>query len=86
MDDIIDKLYAIHLDTETFPYGKPNKEEVDEEWSLYHFLYENLTDNCKQSFLRYVELITVRQDGERRAVYGYGFKTAVKLFIQSLKD
>ncbi len=86
MGDIFEKLYAIHLDTENFPYGKPNKEETDEEWELYQFLYEHLADNHKKAFLRYAELITERQDRERRAVYEYGFKTAVKLFIQSLKD
>ena len=84
MDDIFEKLYAIHLDTENFPCGKPKKEEMDEEWELYHFLYENLTDNCKQAFLRYAELIVNRQEQERRAVYEYGFKTGVRLLIQAL--
>ena len=61
MDDIFEKLYAIHLERESFPYGKPNKEEMDEEWELYQFLYENLADNHKKAFLRYAELITERQ-------------------------
>lgn len=86
MVDIFEKLYAIHLETESFPYGKPNKEEMDEEWELYQFLYDNLIGEQKQAFLRYAELVTARQERERKTVYEYGFKTAIKLFIQSLKD
>lgn len=86
MDDIFEKLYAIHLETESFPHGKPNKEEMDEEWELYQFLYDNLIGNQRQAFLRYAELVAARQEREREAVYEYGFKAAIKLFVQSLKD
>lgn len=86
MGDIFEKLYAIHFDTENFPCGKPNKEEMDEEWELYQFLYENLADNHKKAFLRYAELITNRQERERKATYEYGFKTGIHMIIQSLKE
>lgn len=86
MEDMIEKLYAIHLETETFPYGQPNKSEMDEEWGLYQFLYENLADKHKEAFLRYAQLTADRQERERKVVYEYGFKTGVKLFVQCLKD
>ena len=86
MEDMIEKLYTIHLETEMFPYGKPNKSEMDEEWELYHFLYENLSKEHKEVFLRYVQLTADRQERERKEVYEYGFKAGVKLFVQCLKD
>lgn len=86
MDDIFEKMYTIHLETKSFPYGKPNKEEIDEEWELYQFLYDNLIGEQKRAFLQYAELVVARQERERKAVYEYGFKTAIKLFVQSLKD
>ena len=86
MENIIDKLYEAHIETETVPFGRPNKEELDEEWALYQFLYENLASEQRQAFSRYAELITNRQERERKAVYEYGFKTGIQIIIQSLKE
>lgn len=85
MDKIVEQLYEIHLNTATFPYGIPNKEEMDEEWQLYNFLYENLPDSYRKEFLRYINLRESRQNNEKKAIYEYGFKNAVTLIIESLK-
>ncbi len=50
MEDIIEKLYEAHLKTESFPFGKPNKEDMTEEWELYNLLYESLSPEQKKSF------------------------------------
>nr|MBR6778423.1 hypothetical protein [Clostridia bacterium] len=86
MEDIIEKLYEAHLKTESFPFGKPNKEDMMEEWELYNLLYESLLPEQKKSFLRYVDLRGVRQNQELKSSYECGFKTAVKLFVQSMKE
>ena len=50
MEDIIEKLYEAHLKTESFPFGKPNKEDMMEEWELYNLLYESLLPEQKKVF------------------------------------
>lgn len=86
MEDMIDKLYNLHLNTNSFPLGVPDKEALDEEWKLYDFLYESLPDEYKKAFLRYIELRGIRQSEELRNVYSYGFKGAVKLILESMKE
>ena len=86
MDKIIDKLYDLHLNTEPFPFGVGTKENSIEEWQLYNFLYKNLSPEHKRAFLRYVELYGNRESEEVMLAYKLGFKTAIKLFVESLKE
>ena len=86
MDDIFKKLYDLHLITSATPFGQVDKETLDEEWRLYHFLYENLSKENKQAFSEYTNLRETRQNEETKAAYIYGFKTAIQLIIESLKE
>lgn len=86
MDDILNKLYELHLKSTAFPLGKIDKNILDEEWQLYHFLYENLSDEHKKVFSRYTNLKEIRQNEETQAAYVSGFKAAIQLIINSLKE
>ena len=86
MEDMIEKLYNLHVSTNNFPFGKPNKEVMDEEWKIYSFLYGALCEPYKGEFLRYADLCRSRQEEEYKAAYEYGFKTAINIIIQGLKE
>lgn len=86
MEKIIENLYNIHITKENFPFGVPNKEQENREWELYNNLYEKLSGDERAMFLEYAELRAERQKEERQAVYMYGFKTAIRLIIESLKE
>ncbi len=66
MDNIIDKLYELHLANSSHPLGTPHKENTYQEWELYLFLYEKLTGEYREAFLKYVDLQSTRQDNEIR--------------------
>ena len=86
MENIIKKLYDLHLTTSNFPLGKPDKESMDEEWGIYNALYEELPKQLKERFLRYVELCRTRQNEENKSAYEYGFKTAIQCIVEGLKE
>lgn len=86
MENIIEKLYALHLDTDSTTLGIPNKESLDAEWKLYDFLYENLADECKKSFSQYANLRNERAEEECKSAYKAGFKTALRLILESVKE
>lgn len=86
MKDIIEKLYNLHINTETYPLGLPDKENLDEELRVYERLCNLLGEEEKQLFSQYVEQRGIRQSEELKAVYEYGFKSGVQLIIEALKD
>lgn len=86
MNSIIERLYETHLKMEDLPFGTPDHEEEREEWELYLQLTKHLPEEHKEDFSRYIELRGNRQNREMKAVYDYGFKTAIKLMIEALKE
>ena len=86
MEGIIEKIYELHVRTQDFPFGASHKEELDEEWKLYDVLYNDLPAEYKELFRKYVNLRGVRQERELKSSYEYGFKTAVKLLTEALKE
>ena len=83
MQDIIQKLYDIHLKDDSYLLGIPNKENLNKEWELYNYLYKNLSTEYKDLFLQYANLRTERQSEETKNAYTNGFKVAIKLIIES---
>jgi len=86
MENIINKIFELHLNTETFPLGTPDKKALTEEWNLYEYLHENLSSDQKTKFLSYINLINLRQAQETKYAYEQGFKTAMKLIFEAYKD
>ena len=80
-----DDLFELHLKTERFPLGNPEKKPLDREWELFHLLYENLPKEQKEQFIEYTNLRGTRQKQETQAAYTFGFKNAVQLIAQSLQ-
>ena len=86
MNDLIEKLYDLHLNTSYQPLGVPDKEAKKKEIELYHLLYEDLSEENKRFFMEYVNLTGIRMCNQVKAAYECGFKTAIRLLLESLKD
>lgn len=86
MENILDKLYNLHIKTETYPFGLPNSEKTKEEWNIYYCLCENLSKENKELFLKYNDLQNERRNEELKYIYESGFKTAIKFVIEGLKE
>ena len=86
MENILEKLYDLHIKMEDCPYGKTNHEDESREWQLYHYLYQNFSLEDRKIFSEYINLNENRHKGELKSVYEYGFKTAIQLIVEALKD
>ena len=86
MEKIIEKLYEIHLNEEQYPFGIVDKESIQKEYDLYFFLSQTLSGDDKEHFSEYANLNDERHKMELKAMYEYGFKTAVKLFLETIKE
>ena len=86
MKKTIEKLYELHTKEHALPFGKPDKVRLNEECLLYDNLYEELEGELKKQFIRYLSVLQERHSQELRAVYEYGFKDAIQLWEQSLRE
>jgi hypothetical protein len=86
MENIIEKLYDLHLKVETFPFGQTNAEDTNREWRLYDYLYKTLNGELKKMFCEYARLNGTRHSEEAKNAYMYGFKTAITLIAEALKE
>ena len=48
MENIIEKLYELHIKTAQYPFGIPDKNITTQEWSLYSSLIEDLPKNKRK--------------------------------------
>ena len=86
MDNIIENLYEMHIKKEEYPFGFPRKDTEVKEWALYNDLYEKLPQELRTMFIEYLQVTTERQAEEKKAVYKYGFQTAIQLVGEALKQ
>ena len=86
MKDIIEKFYETYIEAETFLTGGIDKEKTNEEWKAYEILYESLTAEQEKKLLKYIRLRGDRQAQEMKKVFTEGFKTAIRLWTESLKQ
>ena len=85
METIIDKLFQLSSkSSQTF--GFFDKEATDKECEFFDYLFNNLSPEHKNIFSKYIELRGIRAANELQAAYESGFKTAVRLFIEALKE
>lgn len=86
MENIIEKLYDLHIRTNPQPFGFIPAEKTKQESQLYCFLYETLSEKDKKIFFNYMDLLNTRHNTQLQAAYTYGFKAAMKLILQSIKE
>ncbi|MBQ8352671.1 MAG: hypothetical protein IJY34_02640 [Clostridia bacterium] len=82
MEKIIDKLCETFLDQESLQVAGQNPIKMRREWELYEFLYKNAPDEYKE----YVNLRSERQVEELKIAYKQGFKIAMRLVLESVKE
>lgn len=85
MENFLDNFYELYLEKTNLPFGKPDKNSLDEEWKLYEFLYNNLSAEYKEAFIHYVNLRENQDTEEKRTIYKNGFKDGIHLIIESLQ-
>ena len=85
MQKLIHKLFDSYIKETPFPLPK-NNDTYKEEWEFFNRLYAESLEPLKQAFLDYVKLRDAREKLEQYECYKEGFKTAVRLITESLKD
>ncbi|MBQ8429685.1 MAG: hypothetical protein IJX30_06285 [Clostridia bacterium] len=86
MEKIIEKIFAMQLQTENLLLGIVDSEVAKREWEVYSILYEKLPMEEKKIFVEYTNLCAERHQEELYSAYSYGFKTATKLWMEGLKE
>ena len=86
MENIIEKLYELHIQTAQYPFGIPNKKNSHLECDLYFSLINDLPKKHKEIFLQYNSACEERHKQEIKSIYEQAFKTAIKLFIECTKE
>lgn len=86
MEKIIEKLYDLHLQEEQFPFGIADKERMQKEYETYCTLSQTISPLIKKQLSEYVSLNDERHKAELKAMYVYGFKTAIRLILEGVKE
>lgn len=86
MENIIEHLFKVHMETDSHPLGKIDKEKNRTEYTLYQCLIDELGAEHKEKFRKYVNVCIEQKDEELKAMYEYGFKAAVRMFLEAIKD
>lgn len=86
MEHIIDELFEVYQKKAEFPFGNPNSKTILREYELYEMMMEALPKEEKEMLREYAEACRLRNCEELKQAYIGGFKTAIKLFLESVKD
>ena len=86
MEKIIEKLYDLHLQEEQYPFGIVDKGSMQKEYDIYYILSQTLPPLMKDQLSEYINLNSERHKAELKAMYEYGFKTGIKLVLESVKE
>ena len=86
MDKIIEKLFDVYMETEDFPLGRQEKKKMDREWELFDLLYDKLEGETKEALREYTNLCAEKEKEQLKILYMQGFKTGVKMIVESMKD
>ena len=86
MEKIIEKLYQLHLQEEDFFLGVVDREKMQKEYDVYCALSQTLPAFMKEQLTEYSNLNEERHQAELKAAYEYGFKTAIKIVLEGIKE
>ena len=86
MEKLIEKLFNLHNKMEEISFPEHDKEEMNREIQLYDFLYESMSEQNHALFLEYIRIRERRQAQDVQVAYEQGFKTAIKLIFEALKE
>ena len=86
MDSIIGKFFDLCVNEEGESLFLPKKENLDREWELFHLFAETLPFEKKELFLEYAQLRTEKETSSQQTAYKLGFKTAIRLLTETLKE
>ena len=86
MESIIERLFHLHVTSEQYPHAVEKKEEFQQEWELYGILYDSLPTEALSKLKEYLALLEARTNREKQELYEIGFKTAIRLVLESTKE
>ena len=86
MEKILEKIYEEILKENDGLIGKANSELVSREWKIYDEIYDRLKEEERDSFCEYINILNERHSYELKESYKQGFKTAIRIVVESMKD
>ena len=86
MEKMIEKLYQMQVEEEQFLCRVVDREKRQRECDAYLMFSQTLPQFMRGQLTEYIDLCDERHKAELQAAYEYGFKTAIKLVLESLKD
>ena len=86
MESIIQKFFEIYLSENPASIFLPKKEKLDREWELFNLFINTLSGKEKELFCEYANLRTEKEHESVNTAYVLGFKNAVKLITECLKE
>ena len=86
MEKIIEKLYQLYIQEEGFSFGVVDREKMQKEYDAYCGLSQILPAFMRGQLEEYSSLNEDRRQAELQAAYKCGFKTAIKMILEGVKD
>ena len=86
MNKMIEQIYTIQTEEDPCLFMGGNRERIKREWALYDELYSSLLEKNKTLFLEYTNHCTERHAEELKNAYEKGFKAAIRLLAESMKE
>ena len=85
-NNLIEHIYEAVLKNAPYPLATLNKEDINLECELYEELREPLSKEQRDLLASYMRLHDQRFNAEIRETFTLGFKTAIQLIMQTIKD
>lgn len=85
MEKIIEKFYNFHF-KENYPFFVPDRESMQKECELYCSLLEEIPKELNEKLSEYSSLAEERHKTELQKAYEHGFRTAINLILESVKE
>ena len=86
MDKIIERLYELHIKEEGEVFAMADKGKIQKEYDIYLSLSAILLPHMREELREYSELNEERHKEELKKAYENGFKTALALILEGVKE
>jgi hypothetical protein len=86
MEKIIEKLYELHVKEEPEVFTMTDREKMQREYDTYLAFSQILLPHMREELREYVNLNEERHKDELQKAYTNGFKAAIKLVLEGIKE
>lgn len=86
MSEIIEQIYKMQLEENPCLITAKSREQSKKEWGLYDELYAALSGKTRDLFLEYTNVCAEGRADCVKSAYEKGFKDAMRLLLESMKE